>query len=155
MQRLPVLILGVAIAGCAELPTEPSTVPFATLWTNRHSEILEQRGELISTQERWQAAWSEIVAFHPEPAPPDVDFGRNQVVIVASGRNPDTCWKVNIESIELSGDELRVLAKETRPPFSCVCPPDESQPVHVVRIPKLATSADFEFRQSIEGAGCR
>jgi hypothetical protein len=157
--RAAVALTLILLAGCdgdSSSPTSPDgVVAFTTVHQTQFSGIRTRRGEVISRGDVWRQTWEEINAtLSPKPALPTVDFERNILLLAALGETGDACKRVAIESVEHRGGALRVSAKETRPPASCVCPPVTVQPVHVVSIPRAATGASFEFRSVTEGAGC-
>lgn len=140
---------------CSESPTEPRHLAFETVYAYQYSGIKAKRGEVISSMERWSAVWNEIHASHsPQPPLPQIDFGTDTVVLATMGENPDACWTVAIESVELRGRRLQVTVKEKRGQLSCACLTVTVQPVHVVRISRIASSGEFTFRRVIEGPGC-
>lgn len=65
------------------------------IFKGRYSRITIQRGEVISTPERWQTVWNDLTGQVPSPALPVVDFRRASVILAAMGetRTPAGPWK--------------------------------------------------------------
>ena len=113
------LLAGLSLAACG---TTQSTV---------HSSIGETIGESsapgltlrsveVQPVEREEAAIA--MAFDAEEAaalvaevPDDLDFGADALVCVYLGERPTAGWGLDLQSASLADDELRILARETRP----------------------------------------
>ena len=77
----------------------------------------------VSPAERAEAGIA--AAFHPAQAqdlvaevPVDIDFGRHALVCVYLGERPTTGWGLDLQSASVLDGELRIRARETRPPAS-------------------------------------
>jgi hypothetical protein len=155
MRQVVLLCCGFLLAGCTGSPTEPGQqLPFTTLWSNRHSRLDQKGGQLVSSQSEWKAAWRDIAASIPPPPAPAVDFATSQVIVVAAGMNPDSCWRLAIDSVTLGGTNAHVMATDARPGMSCTCTPDINRSVHVIQIPRVAETATFVIRKEIQARDC-
>lgn len=125
------------IVACEESPTEPeSTLSFQTVVSASHSGIVEQRGEVITSQERWAQVWSEIQAGvgPEEPARPQIDFARRSVIMAAMGEQQNGCYAIEVERVRESGGSVQVTARRSRADAACACLAFIARPVHVVTI---------------------
>jgi hypothetical protein len=149
--------VGSVSLGCSDRPTteDDTAIPFHDLYKNRYSGIFIQRGEVISTPDRWQTAWDELGATQSPQLPlPVVDFANTAVVLVAMGENPDACWTVEIEAVHELPGLLHVTAANIRARASCSCPPVVVQPAHVVSLGTVIETAVFDFKTKTQGPEC-
>lgn len=149
-------IMGLLIA-CSDLGTEPDTlVLFDTVHHEKDSGIRAARTELITSDARWQQTWAEIVSRQsPQPPLPAVDFSSSVLILVARGETNNACRHIEIDRMALRGDRFDVAVKDSRSPPSCPCLAVVIHPVHVVAVPRSATTAAFRFRAVTEGPECR
>lgn len=148
-RRLILPCLLVALAGCDGhiVITDPDgSVPFQTLYLSQFSDIRSERGQLIESQREWDDVWDEIGRGGP---PPDVDFNRDDVALVAAGTKPNGCYSIEIRRIDIRSGVLRVDADLTEPGTDCVCPANVVRPVHAVRLPRTSRGADFDIRRLV------
>lgn len=145
------LVLSVSACDGDVLITDPDgSVPFQTLIQTQTSGIAVSRRQIIETSSEWSAVWNEIGRGGP---PPEVDFGRDMVVLVAAGAHPNGCYAVEIRSIDVRGGLLRIDADLTEPGPGCVCPTVIVHPVHAVRLREINREADFDVRRVVQSCG--
>lgn len=70
--------------------------------------------------------------------PGEIDFGKNDLVIVALGEQRTGGYAVNIESIQLQGGELAVTGKATAPGADAIVTQALTYPYSAVLIPNTA-----------------
>src|SRR5690349_2336597 len=101
MRRLPPFVFVLMLMACSGSPTEPGgDVAFQTVAKEQYSGIKTQREEVVTTQERWNAVWSEIMATRsPKPPTPAVDFSQSSVIVIARGDTADSCRTIEIEGV--------------------------------------------------------
>lgn len=148
-QRLLLLCVLVTLTSCDGdvIITDPDgDVSFQTVFSSQSSEIRNLRGQLIESQSEWDDVWDEIGRGGP---PPDVDFSRDEVALVAAGERPDGCYSIEIREIELRSGLLRVDADLLEPGENCLCPDVLVNPVHAVRFRRTGRDADFDFRRVV------
>jgi len=144
------------LVACHGSPTEPGgTLPFTTIAKEQYTGLSAARQEAISTQERWNAVWAEIVSTRtPKEAVPAVNFMTSQVLLVARGQTPDSCRTIEIERVEQQNDTYRVSVQDARKPMSCSCPGVVVQPIHAVVVARVATEMTTQFRSVTIGSAC-
>lgn len=103
---------------------------------NGSSAALKTIGKMhIETQQAYDALGDANIF------PGEIDFGKNDLVIVAWGEKPTGGFSINIESIQLQGGELAVTGKASTPPADAVTTQALTYPYSAVLIPN--TSADL------------
>ena len=153
--RLASVVILAMLAGCGgeSSPTGPDgPVAFAEVFRDKVSGLTTRRGEIVSRDARWDALWTEIRGSASNK--PVVDFDKNILIVAALGETGDSCKHVRITSVERRLGALNVTIAETRLPPSCVCPPNTVRPVHIVSVPRAATSASFTWITLTEGNPC-
>lgn len=144
---LPFLLLALASCEGDVFITDPDgDVPFQTVFLSQFSEIRDLRGQLIESQAEWDDVWDEIGRGGP---PPDVDFSRDDVALVAAGERPDNCYSIEIRRIDIRSGLLRVDADLLEPGTNCVCGDVVVNPVHAVRLRRTDRRADFDIRRVV------
>ena len=126
--------------------TDPDTgfLPFQTVLQSQTSGIASSREEVIESYGEWVAVWNEIGRGGP---PPQVDFGRDMVLLVAAGTEPNGCYSIEIRDVEARFGGLRVSADLNEPGTGCVCPQGIVRPVHAVRVERRSGGVDFNVRR--------
>lgn len=144
---LPLLVTLASCDGDVFITDPDGDVPFQTVFSSQSSDIQDLRFELIESQREWDDVWDEIGRGGP---PPDVDFSRDEVALVAAGERPDSCYSVEIRRIDIRSGLLRVDADLLEPGTSCVCSDVLVNPVHAVRFRRTDRRADFDIRRVVQ-----
>jgi hypothetical protein len=100
---------------------------------------------VIADAQAWADAWSTIHAhLTVPPALPAVDFSTSVLVLAAMGPRSTTGHSVVIQEVRVGGGgALGVTVLERSPGASCVTGQAITSPVHVVEVPRHATTASF------------
>jgi hypothetical protein len=99
---------------------------------------------LIDDAGAWAATWSAIYSHHaPSQVPPlpAVDFAADVVLLAGAGLRGAQGFSYTIEHVRADAGTLRVYVLEHYP--HCGTLPAMSAPVHAVRVPRGATTAEF------------
>ena len=123
-------------------------VPFA-----RTSGFQTPLRRVVADEAAWRETWSTLWLGHSLVAPlPAVDFTRERVAIVALGQQPTTAYSVVIDSAVAAPGRLTVWSHLVLPPAGCVGANMLTQPVDLVRLPRL--DGAVEFRNGPDVASC-
>lgn len=136
-----------ACAGTGPSGAEETTVQhaFETVLAQAHSGIAERRREVIHDEETWGRLWAEIHAGAvPAPPRPAVDFARDMLILVASGTRSSGGYSIKVRSVATRGGRLEVSVLETCPARGAMVTLALTQPVEVVRVPKLPLAPTFQ-----------
>ncbi len=127
-----------------ETPTNPPTARPDTASNQAASDVEIRRiGRWVSSGVRgarrlairdsgtWSRFWSELGA----GVQPQVDFGRDLVIAVASGERSSGGHDITVQRVSRSGGELRIEVVETSPGPGCMTTAALTQPVDVVVVP--------------------
>lgn len=147
------LISCLALAGCdGDIlvdSDDDGPVAFQTLYQG-DSDITGSGSEVIRGEFEWDDVWDEIDV---GGAPPDVNFNREMVILVAAGTQPNGCYDIEIVSIEADDGVLEVDAELIEPGTGCTCPQATVRPVHAVALQRLFNPVDVDVRRVVEN--CR
>jgi hypothetical protein len=141
--RTSILLLALGLAACEPgtatdepmgrlLIDQPASI---TVTREYFSGITEPADLLITSNDQWAQVWASIYSNRtPLPARPDIDFGREALVMSALGTSPG----INnlIEGVRLFERGVVVRVVKERYSERCLVITAIGQPVHVVRIPR-------------------
>jgi hypothetical protein len=150
------LAWSVMLAACAAAGPGDSAgaeQAFETLLSEVHSGIGEKRREVVRDEAGWARLWDEINSVvSPRPPRPPVDFTRHMLVVVASGTRPSGGFAIKVQGVATRGARLEVAVLETCPAPGAMVTMELTQPVEVVRVPRLAQTATF---RETRASSCR
>jgi hypothetical protein len=95
------------------------------------SGIKGSRRLVIRDPDTWSRFWSELGA----GVRPQVDFGRDVAIAVASGERSSGGHDIVVQRVARSDGELRIEVLETSPGKNCMTTSALTQPVDVVVVP--------------------
>ncbi len=150
--RLLVLVtVSILALACDDTPTSPGDSPIAyeTVVKSSASGFFTPRREVIRNTEEWVRVWDLLHAGqNPVPPRPSIDFEQEMVALAAMGTWSNGCYRVEITAINLRGTgALEIDVEEFDPTASCVCTLAITQPVHVVRLDRIALAESFRVRR--------
>ena len=141
-------LLSVAVLATALLPSCDGDSPVApalpdgpvaptSLYESSTSGLSTSERLVIRTVSELDSIWTEIFSDVATPDPvPTPDFNRDMVLVVASGEQPEACYRIKVTSAFGDGIDLTATVTEFEPTADCVCEPTPSQPVAVVSVPR-------------------
>lgn len=142
------------LAACARAgPGGPAGAaqPLETILAETYSGLAEPRRAVVRDEAGWARLWAEIHAgVTPEPPLPRVDFTSHMLVVVALGTRPSGGYGVKVASATVRGEQLLVSVVETCPARGARAITSLTQPVEVVRLPRLAQAPKFEDTRAAE-----
>ena len=119
--------------------------PFEILLAEANSGLAERRREVVRDEAGWARLWADIhEGVTPAPPLPRVDFGLHMLIAVASGTRPSGGFAINVRSVATRGGNLEVAVHETCPAPGAMVTMGLTQPVEVVRVPRLTQPATFQ-----------
>lgn len=122
-------------------------------WSYQDSGCLSSPARIvIRDRETWDKQWKQMVAGPacgvsfsreangtivptPLPAPPDIDFSREMIIVAAMGPRPTGGYAIIVDSAYERSDKLEIIVRSISP-GSCGVWTMETQPVDIVRIAK-------------------
>jgi hypothetical protein len=108
------------------------------------SSVRERRRTVIRSADEWLAFWDELTAtIVPKPAPPEIDFAQDMVIVGAMGEQPTGGYSIDVESVSESDGGLTVLVVETSPAPGCAVTQALTAPVTAVVVPRNEGTVTF------------
>lgn len=146
-------VLLLACAAGTSGSSETIEHPFETIAAETHSGLGERRREVIRDEANFVRLWSEIHADStPAPPLPPVDFAQHMLIAVALGTRPSGGYGIKVQSVTTRGERLEVAVAEFCPAPGAVVITVLTQPVEVVRVPRLTQTATF---RDTRAASCK
>ena len=145
--------LAAACAGAAPADENDAEQRLRTVLAESRSGLASARREVVRDAASWARLWAEI---HDErsPAPPlpAVDFAREMLVVAALGTRPSGGYSVAVQKVVVHGDTLDVSVLESCPARDAMVTMALTQPVHVVRLPRIVGTPAFHV---VRAPSCR
>jgi len=133
--------------GITRLRVEPFSLTYA-------SGLREPRRLVVRDASTWQQAWSSIwQRTSPEPPIPQVDFGREIVVVAAMGERLTGGFTILIDSALEGTSGVLIRIRSISPGLGCGTTLALTQPVDIARVPRRDGSVTFDER--LETRECR
>jgi hypothetical protein len=145
-QLLTFILLG--FQGCVE---EGREWVFGTIVRGEHSEIDEERHEVIRDQEAWTSFWKS----HDDRGspPPRVNFREEMVIAVHLGTRPTSGYAVTVTKVTTRKGTVTVSYDEVRPGPRCVVVSASTQPYHIIMMPATPHEPQFAKHDRTEDCG--
>jgi hypothetical protein len=133
--------------GITRLRVEPFSLTYA-------SGLRERQRLVVRDASAWQQAWSSIWrGTSPEPPIPQVDFGREIVVVAAMGERLTGGFTILIDSALEGTSGVSIRIRSISPGSGCGTTQALTQPVDIARVPRRDGSVTFDER--LETQECR
>lgn len=146
-------VLLLACAAGTSGSSETIEHPFQTIAAETHSGLRERRREVIRDEASFARLWAEIHAGStPAPALPPVDFDQHMLIAVALGTRPSGGFGIKVQSVTSRGERLEVAVTESCPAPGAMVITALTQPVEVVRVPRLRQAPTF---RETRAASCK
>jgi hypothetical protein len=136
----------VADTGAGANPAPGTDVQMRRIGRWVSSGISGARRLVILDPATWEHFWSELGA----GVRPQVDFGNDLIIAVASGERTTGGHNIEVRRVTRVGNELRIEVLETYPSEGCVTTEAKTQPVDVVMVAATGvTSWSFIDTQAV------
>jgi hypothetical protein len=123
----------------------------ARVYYRAGSGLEERAEEVVRDSAAWHALWSRIVdRYSPKPAAPEVDFGREMVLVAAMGQRPTGGYEITIESVTETGAELVAVVTHQQPGPRCFNTQAFTAPADLVAIPRSEKPVRWTVREVVK-----
>jgi hypothetical protein len=155
-------LLTLALVGCSAglgAPEHPGPLAVTRFRAEPYSytsmsRLRQSERLVIRDNSEWQAAWALLwPANAPIPAPPQVDFSHDMVVLAALGERPSGGFGILVDSATASTAGVTVWISTTAPGVRCFTTAALTQPVDLARLPR--TDAAVQFRDVAKVVDCQ
>jgi len=101
---------------------------------------------VIRDSTAWRQLWERINRpFVPQPSLPEIDFGREMIVVAALGSRPNGGYDVIIEGAQQDSVGIQISVRVATPAAGCPTAAVMTQPVDLARVP--ASDQPVRFRE--------
>jgi hypothetical protein len=149
-----------ALASCSQQVTDTSDIPaeatqiaaeqVRTLLKEYSSGVTAPARDVIRSAQKWSDFWAQVYANRtPTPALPAVNFNEKMVVAVAQGQKSTGGYSIDVVELYRLGNDLYVVAKETKPGRNCFTTQALTQPVNAVELPRVDGNVYFITREVV------
>ena len=134
--------------------TTPTTITFQTVDRGSFSNVAIKETELIVIREegKWQVFWKAHKGSDPQTSVPRADFSKEMVVGVFS-KGASSGYEVVIYKVDWKTDKILVLANIKTPGDNCSVTKVNSQPFHLVKMPKTSLPVEVNTTE-VKGQPC-
>lgn len=128
--------------------TQFCNVTYTDILYHANSGFAEEEYLVIDNEADWCAVWDIIYARqYPKPAcdTAGIDFDNEVALVAAIGQYNNTCHSGRIVCVRKPGrsSNLQVIVEHLKPGNGCVCGQAIVYPVHVVKVDKPVSNANF------------
>ena len=121
--------------------------PSAVIVHGYYSGLVNAADLVIADSESWAVAWAQLNgSVRPQPALPAVDFGAEQVVLVALGQRNTGGYDIRVDSIVRFQRGSVTYVTATAPGQDCATTSAFTQPVDVIRLSPRMEPIVFQHR---------
>jgi hypothetical protein len=161
----PVTVLAAALLlGCAARPDvdddsgvlvpAEGRLAVRPLLREHSSGHLDPARRVITDAQAFQAVWDQAHARRGHKPPlPEVDFGREAVVLASLGTRSTGGYTIDIDSVRARNDAVDVFVRTTSPGPTCGATAALTQPVVMVAIPRTPLPVRFEEDARLTNCG--
>jgi hypothetical protein len=111
-------------------------------------------GWIIRNPFEWSDVWTQIHRNRsPKPALPEIDFAKEQVVVVAMGAQSSSGYSIRITGASRQGDGVVIRTETQMPGSGCFVLTVLTQPIDLARMPRTSGSATFEEHKTVRNCG--
>ena len=108
------------------------------------SGLATQQRLVIRDAATWANLWSQIAAnTQPRPAAPAIDFDSKVVIVVAMGQRPSGGYSIDIDSVRIVDEDVRISVTETSPGDKCGVTGALTQPIAATAVPRFDGEPTF------------
>jgi hypothetical protein len=149
-------LLVMAVQGCSsartvatgaqgsEKPGGDLPVPFTPVLEEVYSGVSEPTERVVQDRATFRRLWDETQSIRtPKPEPPEIDFARESVVVVALGTRPTDGYRIRVENIQERTGAVEVTVGKYAPGQNCLSTQAITKPIAIARMPRTTKPAIF------------
>ncbi len=141
-------ICALGLSACSEEDSEPVT--WRVLETGAYSNIEDATRKVIQSESEWHDWWQrhntamEVIDGEEQiPAPPEVDFSQETILIATLGMRSSGGYSIEFADIQRSADRVVAVVKMSSPGPDDMVTMALTAPYSIVAIPKHEGAVEF------------
>jgi hypothetical protein len=137
----------------SEKPGMALPVPFTPVLEEIYSGVSEPTARVVQDRATFRRLWDETQSTRtPTPEPPEIDFARESLVVVALGTRPSGGYRIRIEKIQERAGAVEVTVGKYAPGQNCLSTQAITKPIAIARMPR--TTKPTVFRDQVVVHDC-
>jgi hypothetical protein len=146
--KIVIALLLAAVTSSAE-----DTNRLKTLGKGAFSGIQEAVQVVVTNQTQWAELWQKHTAQKtPKPPPPEVDFSKETILFVASGKKTTGGYSVEISDVRRAEGKTEVVVTSKEPKPGGFNIQALTAPFHIVAVPRIEGEVKFKTTENKKGA---
>lgn len=121
-----------------------TNVSFTSIQKGRQSRITKADNQVVKTALAYSRLWNKLGINAKQPS---VDFNKQFVIAVFQGKKPNGGFKINVNGLCLSGQELTASVTKTQPKEGCPVQSAITHPFHLVKVNRSAINGNLNQLQ--------
>ncbi|MBI4326069.1 MAG: protease complex subunit PrcB family protein [Chloroflexi bacterium] len=146
MKTLPAFVSSSIVLSCwlCMAQSEPKSDSLRNLAKGAFSGITDARQEVITNRNAWERVWTRhAVRSYPPQKLPEIDSGKEMVIMVTMGRKSTGGYAIEIMSVVEAADRLQITVKRTTPRPGAMTIQALTAPYHFVAVPRSDLKPQF------------
>jgi hypothetical protein len=100
---------------------------------------------VVTNKTQWAELWQKHTANQlPKPPPPEIDFSKKSVIIVASGQKNTAGYSIEVTDVRQRKGETEVVVSTKEPKPGTLVAEALSAPFHIVEVPRIQGEVKFK-----------
>lgn len=121
---------------------------FQLIANGTNAENVERGNYVITRSTDWKNLWTKINYYSsPIPALPEVNFSKEMVVALFSGRRYSSGYSIEVYDIQEKTNTIVVFVKEYSPGSNCIVAQSVTYPFQIIRIPRSEKEIGFDSQE--------
>lgn len=114
----------------------PPGIEFNTIDKGTSSGFFDAADVVVTDADEWERVWTKLHSRRQVPPLPDVDFNQRMIVVTALGAAPTHGFGIEITAVIGRREWIEVRIREVFPGKGCILPASQTEPYHVIEIPR-------------------
>ena len=127
------LLLGVLLVGMTVFAEE-----IRTIGKGAFSAIDQPLQVVVTNKTQWAELWAKHTANKlPKPEPPEIDFGKNSLIMVTAGRKNTGGYMIDVTDVRRSKDKTEIVVASKGPKEGALTIQALTAPFHIVEVARI------------------
>ena len=128
------------------------TNQFKTLEKGNFSGIQQPLQVVVTNKTQWEELWAKHTAQKiPKQLPPEIDFTKASVIVVAAGRKNTGGYSIEIADLRRADGKTEVIVSEKQPKPGGFNIQALTAPFHIIQVPRVEGKVNFRSAENKKG----
>lgn len=140
-------VLSFGVGSVAQLGRFDNPIKWSTYMQGENCGLDKAATHIARNEADWQALWPKLSGQPAQTAPKDVDWNKDQLIVIALGTKGTPGYSVYVETVERTRpSEYVIRYVETRPLQGQLLPQVTTAPFVIIRVEKTVGTPQVEGR---------